>query len=106
MIILMKKFLIFKFLQEVIFAGEIAREIKMQLKLVLLNYSPHVKMAAEYEMTSVIRGFHIYCAVWTPVLGEELESRREVGMLLIGMLLAYISQMVLWWDTYHEELVH
>lgn len=36
-------------------------------------------MAAEYEMMSVIRGFHIYCAVWTPVVGEELESRREVG---------------------------
>ena len=55
---------------------KIPREIKIQLKLVFLNYSPR---AAEYEMMSVIRGFHIYCAVWTPVLGEELESRREVG---------------------------
>ena len=28
-------------------------------------------------MRSVVRGFYVYHTVWTPVLGEELECRRE-----------------------------
>ena len=30
-------------------------------------------------MRSVVRGFHVYHTVWTPVLGEELECKREFG---------------------------
>ena len=27
----------------------------------------------------VVRGFHVYKAVWTPVIGEELSTEREHG---------------------------
>ena len=28
---------------------------------------------------SVIRGFHVYKAIWTPTIGEELSTDREHG---------------------------
>ena len=31
------------------------------------------------EMSRVIRGYHMYKTVWTAILGEELECRREVN---------------------------
>ena len=31
------------------------------------------------EMSCVIRGYHVYKTVWTAILGEELECRREVN---------------------------
>ena len=31
------------------------------------------------EMSCVIRGYHVYKSVWTAILGEELECRREVN---------------------------
>ena len=30
-----------------------------------------------YEKESVVRGHHVYKAIWTPVIGEELEVRTE-----------------------------
>ena len=32
-----------------------------------------------YEKESVVRGHHVYKAIWTPVIGEELEV-RTVGL--------------------------
>ena len=32
---------------------------------------------AVYEKESVVRGHHVYKAIWTPVIGEELEVRTE-----------------------------
>ena len=34
---------------------------------------------ATMEMNSCVRGYHVYQSVWTPVIGEELICRREVG---------------------------
>ena len=31
------------------------------------------------EMSCIIRGYHVYKTVWTAILGEELECRREVN---------------------------
>ena len=30
-----------------------------------------------YEIDSVVRGHHAYKTIWTPLLGETLEVRRE-----------------------------
>lgn len=30
-------------------------------------------------MSSCVRGYHVYQEVWTPVIGEELVCRREMG---------------------------
>ena len=30
-----------------------------------------------YEKESVVRGHHVYKAIWTPVIGDELEVRTE-----------------------------
>ena len=32
-------------------------------------------------LESDVRGFHVYRAAWTPVLGEELTAEREPGNL-------------------------
>ena len=32
---------------------------------------------AVYEKESVVRGHHVYKAIWTPAIGEELEVRTE-----------------------------
>ena len=36
-------------------------------------------MADEFVMESTVRGFHVYRAAWTPVLGEELIAERQPG---------------------------
>ena len=33
----------------------------------------------EVSFCSVIRGFHVYQAIWTPTIGEELSTDREHG---------------------------
>ncbi len=33
----------------------------------------------EYEVSSVIRGFHVYQRLWSPSLEEQLECLREAG---------------------------
>ena len=30
-----------------------------------------------FEFSSFVRGHHVYCNVWTPVIGEELTLKRE-----------------------------
>ena len=32
---------------------------------------------ATYEKSSVVKGHHIYKFVWTPVIGEELQTKLE-----------------------------
>ena len=38
-------------------------------------------MPGDFEVSfcSVIRGFHVYQAIWTPTIGEELSTDREHG---------------------------
>ena len=36
-------------------------------------------MANEIVLESAVRGFHVYRAAWTPVLGEELTAEKEPG---------------------------
>ena len=33
----------------------------------------------EIEVESCIRGHHVYSTIWTPVLGELLSCKRELG---------------------------
>ena len=35
-------------------------------------------MAESFRIESVVRGHHVYKAVWSPHLGEELETQREL----------------------------
>ena len=35
-------------------------------------------MAQSFRTKSVVRGHHVYKAVWSPHLGEELETQREL----------------------------
>ena len=35
-------------------------------------------MAESFRMESVVHGHHVYKTVWTPHLGEELETRTEL----------------------------
>ena len=39
----------------------------------------HSVMATEFENEAVIRGYHVFCAVWFPTLGELLSAEREPG---------------------------
>ena len=36
-------------------------------------------IADEFVLESDVRGFHVYRAAWTPLLGEELAAEREPG---------------------------
>ena len=36
---------------------------------------------AAFEFISLVRGHHVYCDVWTPVVNEVLNLRREPGNL-------------------------
>ena len=46
-----------------------------QLPLVL----PREEKMEEYEVSSVVRGFHVYQRSWSPSLEEQLECLREAG---------------------------
>ncbi len=46
-----------------------------QLPLVL----PREENMEEYEVSSVVRGFHVYQRSWSPSLEEQLECLREAG---------------------------
>ena len=35
-------------------------------------------MAESFRIESVVRGHHVYKAVWAPLLGEQLETEREL----------------------------
>lgn len=53
-----------------------AHALKLYLKLVTLDQktmSSHVCV----EFQSYIRGHHVYCSSWTPVIGEELVLKRQ-----------------------------
>ena len=38
-------------------------------------------MPGDFEVSfgGIVRGFHMYQAVWSPVIGEELSTEREHG---------------------------
>ena len=48
-----------------------------QLPLVLPREEKMEK--TEYEVSSVVRGFHVYQQSWSPSLEEQLECLREAG---------------------------
>lgn len=38
----------------------------------------HVVMAAfEFVIESSVRGFHVYKAIWTPTVNEQLKTKQE-----------------------------
>ena len=36
----------------------------------------------EFNVRSCVRGYHVYCTVWTPVLDEELECMRDSANIM------------------------
>ena len=38
-----------------------------------------LRHTAYYETASVVRGYHMYKDIWTPVIGEQLLCQREEG---------------------------
>ena len=38
-----------------------------------------VSQPQEYDLSSVVRGHHIYKDVWTPIIGEQLLVEKEEG---------------------------
>ena len=60
-------------------------------------------MACRYEKVSVVKGHHIYKAVWTPVIGEELRTKLEkdnehdehaIAVILDGCTVGYLLRTV------------
>lgn len=51
------------------------------------------KLTIAAEISSFIRGFHVYRDVWTPVLHEELSLRCEVNNPVSGEAVAVIKDM-------------
>lgn len=43
------------------------------------NHEASTRMSSGFVVHSVIRGHHIYKAIWEPVIGEELNTERETG---------------------------
>ena len=36
-----------------------------------------ILMACVYEVDSCVRGYHVYQDIWTPLVGEEVDCKRE-----------------------------
>ena len=36
-------------------------------------------MASEFEKEGPVRGYHVYCAMWSSTLGELLSAERDPG---------------------------
>ena len=58
---------------------------------------------AVYEKESVVRGHHIYKAIWTPVIGEELDVQTEdsnhhdqhaVAVVKDGVVIGHMPRLV------------
>ena len=58
---------------------------------------------AVYEKESVVRGHHVYKAIWTPVIGEELEVKTEednnhdqhaVAVVKDGLVIGHMPRLV------------
>lgn len=41
-----------------------------------------LQIMADFRYDSCIRGFHIYKDIWNPVIGETLNTRREIHNLV------------------------
>ena len=59
-------------------------------------------MAVTFNFSSVIRGHHVYKIVWSPVLGEVLETRPEsgnehdryaIGIVECGEIVGHVPQV-------------
>ena len=70
-----------------------------QLPLVL----PREEKMEEYEVSSVVGGFHVYQRLWSPSLEEQLECLREAGndkdqyavaVLRHGSVVGHISRRI------------
>ena len=35
--------------------------------------------SVEFSFTAAVRGFHVYCRVWLPHIGQRLSAEREHG---------------------------
>ena len=51
------------------------------LRIALYLYLPVTDMPGDFEVNfyAVVRGFHVYQAIWTPTVGETLATQREHG---------------------------
>ena len=49
------------------------------LRIAPYLYVPVTDMPGDFEVSfyAVLRGFHVYQAVWTPTVGEALATQRE-----------------------------
>jgi hypothetical protein len=47
----------------------------MHAQLLFLSMATGMYFEASYR--SAVRGFHVYTAVWSPVVGEELTTAQE-----------------------------
>ena len=46
-------------------------------RLLVYEHIASQECRAVYEKESVVRGHHVYKAIWTPVIGEELEVKTD-----------------------------
>ena len=58
------------------------------LRIAPYLYLPVTDMPGDFEVSfyAVVRGFHVYQAIWTPTVGEALATQREHGNLLMQHL--------------------
>ena len=51
------------------------------LRIALYLYLPVTDMPGDFEVSfyAVVRGFHVYQAIRTPIVGEALATQREHG---------------------------
>ena len=51
------------------------------LRIAPYLYLPVTDMPGDFEVCfyAVVRGFHVYQAIWTPTVGEALATQREHG---------------------------
>ena len=57
----------------------------------------------EYEVSSVVRGFHVYQRSWSPSLEEQLECLREAGNDKDRYAVAVLSGTEALLATFQEE---
>ena len=57
-------------------------------------------MACWYKKARVVKGYHIYKAVWMPVIGEELHTKLEkdnehaVAVILDGCIVGHLLRTI------------
>ena len=53
------------------------------LRIAPYLYLPVTDMPGDFEVSfyAVVRGFHVYQAIWTPTVGEALATQREHAVI-------------------------